>query len=146
MPLRLDACQANRPAMDLLLRLDRRSDGYRLEHSLADLVRLRVSLLNGCPYCIDLHTTRARRAGEMDARIDLLPAWRDSALYTDRERAALAWSEAVTRLADHVPDAAWDAVRPHFSDRELVDLTLLVNAINALNRFGIAFRRAPAWR
>lgn len=144
MPLRLDASQANRLSMELLLRLDRRSDGYRLEHSLADLVRLRVSQLNGCPYCIDLHTTRARRAGEMDTRIDLLPAWRDSALYTDRERAALGWAEAVTQLAAHVPDAEWDAVRPHFTDRELVDLTLLINAINGLNRFGIAFRRAPA--
>ena len=144
MPLRLDASQANRPSMELLLRLDRRSDGYRLEHSLADLVRLRVSQLNGCPYCIDLHTTRARRAGEMDTRIDLLPAWRESAFYTDRERAALGWAEAVTQLAAHVPDPEWDAVRPHFSDRELVDLTLLINAINALNRFGIAFRRTPA--
>lgn len=145
MTLRLDSHRANRPSTELLIRLDRRSERYRLEHSLADLVRLRVSQINGCPYCIDLHSTRARRDGEMARRIDLLPMWRETSLYTDRERAALAWSEAVTCVAStHVPDDVWEAVRPHFSERELVDLTLLVNAINSLNRFGIAFRRSPA--
>lgn len=144
MPPRLDPYQANRPSIELLLRLDKRADGYRLEHSLADLVRLRVSQINGCPYCVDLHTRRLRRAGELDARIDLLPVWRDSHRYTDRERAALLWAESVTRVAEtHVPDAAWHAVRACFSDRELVDLTLLVAAINGLNRFGIALRRSP---
>ncbi|MGO4304006.1 carboxymuconolactone decarboxylase family protein [Cupriavidus sp. RAF12] len=144
MTQRLDSYRANRPSIELLLRLDKRSDAYRLEHSLADLVRLRVSQVNGCPYCIDLHTARARRAGEMAGRIDMLPAWRESKLYTDRERAALAWAEAVTRVAETgVPDDLWEAVRPLFSDRELTDLTLLISAINGLNRFGIAFRRSP---
>ncbi len=145
MALRLDAYQANRPSIELLLRLDKRADGYRLEHSLADLVRLRVSQVNGCPYCVDLHTRRLRRAGELDARIDLLPVWRESTQYTDRERAALTWAEAVTRVSEtHVPDEVWRAVRPLFTDREMVDLTLLVSAINGLNRFGIALRRSPS--
>ncbi|MGO4326108.1 carboxymuconolactone decarboxylase family protein [Cupriavidus sp. 2TAF22] len=145
MALRLDSYRANRTSTELLLRLDRRSERYRLEHSLADLVRLRVSQINGCPYCIDLHSARARKDGEMAIRIDLLEVWRETTLYTDRERAALAWAEAVTRVADtHVPDEVWDAVRPQFSEREMVDLTLLVTAVNSLNRFGIAFRRAPA--
>lgn len=145
MTLRLDSYRANRPSTELLLRLDRRSERYRLEHSLVDLVRLRVSQVNGCPYCIDLHSARARKDGEMAVRIDMLEVWRETSLYTDRERAALAWAEAVTNIAGaHVPDALWDAVQPYFSEREIVDLTLLVTAVNSLNRFGIAFRRSPA--
>ncbi|EHP37620.1 alkylhydroperoxidase [Cupriavidus basilensis OR16] len=144
MTLRLDSHRANRPSTELLLRLDRRAERYRLEHSLVDIVRLRVSQINGCPYCIDLHSTRARKDGEMAARIDMLELWRETSRYTDRERAALAWAEAVTRIAGtRVPDAVWEAVRPYFSDREIVDLTLLVTAVNSLNRFGIAFRRTP---
>lgn len=144
MTLRLDSHRANRLSTELLIRLDRRNERYRLEHSLADLVRLRVSQVNGCPYCIDLHSARARKDGEMAARIDMLEVWRETPLYTDRERAALAWAEAVTDIAGtHVPDAVWEAVRPYFSEREIVDLTLLVTAVNSLNRFGIAFRRSP---
>ncbi|MGO4813585.1 carboxymuconolactone decarboxylase family protein [Cupriavidus sp. 2MCAB6] len=144
MTLRLDSHRANRLSTELLIRLDRRNQRYRLEHSLVDLVRLRVSQVNGCPYCIDLHSARARKDGEMAARIDMLEVWRETPLYTDRERAALAWAEAVTDIAGtHVPDAVWEAVRPYFSEREIVDLTLLVTAVNSLNRFGIAFRRSP---
>ncbi|MGE8364084.1 carboxymuconolactone decarboxylase family protein [Cupriavidus sp.] len=144
MTLRLDSHRANRLSTELLIRLDRRNERYRLEHSLADLVRLRVSQVNGCPYCIDLHSARARKDGEMAARIDMLEVWRETPLYTDRERAALAWAEAVTDIAGtHVPGAVWEAARPYFSEREIVDLTLLVTAVNSLNRFGIAFRRSP---
>ncbi|MDF3882007.1 carboxymuconolactone decarboxylase family protein [Cupriavidus basilensis] len=144
MTLRLDSHRANRLSTELLIRMDRRNERYRLEHSLADLVRLRVSQVNGCPYCIDLHSARARKDGEMAARIDMLEVWRETPLYTDRERAALAWAEAVTDIAGtHVPDAVWEAARPYFSEREIVDLTLLVTAVNSLNRFGIAFRRSP---
>ncbi|KJK23949.1 alkylhydroperoxidase [Burkholderiaceae bacterium 16] len=144
MTLRLDSHRANRLSTELLIRLDRRNERYRLEHSLVDLVRLRVSQVNGCPYCIDLHSARARKDGEMAARIDMLEVWRDTPLYTDRERAALAWAEAVTDIAGtHVPDTVWEAVRAYFSEREIVDLTLLVTAVNSLNRFGIAFRRSP---
>lgn len=144
MTLRLDSHRANRLSTELLIRLDRRNQRYRLEHSLVDLVRLRVSQVNGCPYCIDLHSARARKDGEMAARIDMLEVWRETPLYTDRERAALAWAEAVTDIAGtHVPDAVWEAARPYFSEREIVDLTLLVTAVNSLNRFGIAFRRSP---
>ncbi|MGT2458126.1 carboxymuconolactone decarboxylase family protein [Cupriavidus basilensis] len=144
MTLRLDSHRANGLSTELLIRLDRRNERYRLEHSLADLVRLRVSQVNGCAYCIDLHSARARKDGEMAARIDMLEVWRETPLYTDRERAALAWAEAVTDIAGtHVPDAVWEAARPYFSEREIVDLTLLVTAVNSLNRFGIAFRRSP---
>ncbi|KDP84789.1 alkylhydroperoxidase [Cupriavidus sp. SK-3] len=144
MTLRLDSHRANGLSTELLIRLDRRNERYRLEHSLADLVRLRVSQVNGCPYCIHLHSARARKDGEMAARIDMLEVWRETPLYTDRERAALAWAEAVTDIAGtHVPDAVWEAARPYFSEREIVDLTLLVTAVNSLNRFGIAFRRSP---
>jgi len=144
MTLRLDSHRANGLSTELLIRLDRRNERYRLEHSLVDLVRLRVSQVNGCPYCVDLHSARARKDGEMAARIDMLEVWRETPLYTDRERAALAWAEAVTDIAGtHVPDAVWEAARPYFSEREIVDLTLLVTAVNSLNRFGIAFRRSP---
>ncbi|MDW3683534.1 carboxymuconolactone decarboxylase family protein [Cupriavidus sp. CV2] len=144
MTLRLDSHRANRLSTELLLRLDRRSERYRLEHSLLDLVRLRVSQINGCPYCVDLHSARARKDGEMAARLEMLEVWRETTLYTDRERAALAWAEAVTDIAaTGVPNAVWEAVRLVFSEREIVDLTLLVTAVNSLNRFGIAFRRSP---
>jgi AhpD family alkylhydroperoxidase len=112
-----------------------------LEQSLVELVKIRASQINGCAYCLHLHTRDARAGGESEARLYLLDAWRDSPLYTDRERAALAWSEAVTLVAQtHVPDAAYDEARNHFDDEELVKLTLLVATINVWNRIAISFR------
>jgi AhpD family alkylhydroperoxidase len=112
-----------------------------LERSLIHLVRTRASQINSCAYCIHLHTREARNDGESEERLYLLDAWRDSPLYTDRERAALAWTEAVTLVADtHVPDAAFEEVRQHFAEDEIAKLTLVVAMINAWNRMAISFR------
>jgi len=112
-----------------------------LEPSLIELVKLRASQLNGCGFCVDMHSKDARLAGEAEQRLYLLTVWREApGLYTDRERAALAWAEAVTRLENqHVPDAIYDQARAQFSDEELVRLTLVVVAINGWNRFNVAF-------
>ena len=105
------------------------------------LVEIRASQINGCAYCIDVHMKDARAAGESQQRLDLLVAWRESPGYTERERAALAWTEALAVIADeHVPDAVFEAVRPHFTEEELVQLTLTVVTINAWNRLGISMR------
>lgn len=111
-----------------------------LGKSLLDLVKLRASQINRCAFCIDMHWKDLRAAGESEQRLYGLDAWRESPYYSDRERAALEWTEAVTLLTDgFVPDGVYEAVRPHFNDRELVDLTLAVVAINAWNRMNVAF-------
>ena len=115
-----------------------------LEESLLHLVKLRASQINGCAYCIDMHWKDARAGGESEQRLYGLDAWREAAYYTDRERAALEWTEALTNVTDgHVPDAIYDAVRGQFSDKELVDLAWAVAAINAWNRMAIGFRATP---
>jgi AhpD family alkylhydroperoxidase len=116
-------------------------DKSGLEQSLIDLVRVRASQINGCAYCIYSHTREARGRGETEQRLYLLDSWHESPLYTDRERAALAWTDAVTRIADtHAPDEVFEAVRAQFADEEIVKLTMAIADINAWNRFGIAFR------
>jgi AhpD family alkylhydroperoxidase len=115
-----------------------------LEVNLIHLIKLRVSQINGCAYCIDMHWKDLRAAGESEQRLYGLDAWEESPYYTDRERAALHWAEAVTRITEgHVPDAVYDAVRSHFNEKELTDLTLAVTTINAWNRLAIA-SRTPA--
>jgi AhpD family alkylhydroperoxidase len=115
-----------------------------LEPSLLELVKTRASQINGCAYCLDMHTKDARAHGETEQRLYALPAWRETPFFTERERAALAWTEAVTRVADgHVPDTVFEEVRPHFTDEELVNLTLAVVAINGWNRLAISFRAVP---
>jgi len=112
-----------------------------LEKSLIELVKTRASQINGCAYCINMHTADARKQGETEERLYLLNAWRESPLYTDRERAALAWTEAVTLIAEtHAPDDLYENVRAHFSEAETVNLTMLIGAINAWNRVAISFR------
>ncbi len=112
-----------------------------LEPPLLELVKMRASQLNGCAFCLDMHSKDARAAGETEQRLYLLDAWREAPFYTERERAALAWTEALTQVADsHVPDEVYDEARVHFSDKELVDLSLAVVAINGWNRLAIAFR------
>ncbi|GEP96713.1 carboxymuconolactone decarboxylase family protein [Chitinophaga cymbidii] len=108
-----------------------------IEESLRTLVEFRVSQINGCAYCLDMHSKDARLHGETEQRLYGLSAWRETPFYTDRERAALAWAEAVT--ACHVPDETYKRVKEHFTDEELVDLTLAVSNINTWNRFNIAF-------
>ncbi len=115
-----------------------------LEPVLLDLVRLRASQLNGCAYCVDMHSLDLRAAAVTDQRIFSLPVWQDAPLYTDRERAALLWTDALTLISqNHVPDEVYQQVRPHFTDAELANLTLAVATINAWNRFGISFRDEP---
>lgn len=115
--------------------------GLGLEPALLELVRLRASQLNGCAYCLDMHTKDARARGETEQRLYALSAWREAPFYSDRERAALAWTEAVTLVADgHVPDAVYDEVRAQFDEAGVVALTLAIVAINGWNRLSIAFR------
>jgi AhpD family alkylhydroperoxidase len=112
-----------------------------LEPPLLDLINVRASQVNGCAYCIHMHTLEARRRGESEERLHLLGAWRESPLYTERERAALAWTEAVTLVAQtHVPDEVFAQASRHFSEEELAKLTLAVANINSLNRIAISFR------
>jgi AhpD family alkylhydroperoxidase len=124
--------------------LDAYIDTTGLEPNLLDLVRLRASLINGCAFCIDMHTKDLFARGETVERIAGLSAWKPTPFYSDRERAALAWCDAVTTVAaEHVSDAVFDTVRPHFTDKALVDLTLAITAINSWNRIGVAFRLTP---
>jgi AhpD family alkylhydroperoxidase len=115
-----------------------------LEPALLDLVKLRASQINGCAYCIDMHTKDARARGETEQRLYALTAWREAPFFTEPERAALTWAEAVTEVAaTHVPDDVYELARLHFRDKELVDLTLAVVAINSWNRLAISFRKVP---
>lgn len=115
-----------------------------LEHSLLELVKARASQINGCAFCLDMHTKDARAGGETEQRLYTLSAWQETPFFTDRERAALAWTEAVTRVADtHVPDDVFELVRQQFTEKELADLTLAIVTINGWNRLAVAFRKVP---
>lgn len=116
-----------------------------LEEGLMELVKIRASQINGCAFCLHMHTAAARKQGETEERLYLLDAWREAPHYSARERAALAWTEALTLVADtHAPDDAYHALRAHFSEREQVALTLLIVAINGWNRVQVGFRAMPA--
>jgi len=116
-------------------------DNCGLDARLLELLRFRVSQINGCAYCLDMHSKDLRAEGETEQRLYLLDAWREAPFYTDRERAAFAWAEAVTKVTNgDVPTKVYEAARKEFSEAELVDLTLAVNMINCYNRFNIAFR------
>ena len=136
-PDALKALSATRPYIE--------SSG--IDPRLRALVELRVSQINGCAYCVDMHSREARQAGEGQQRLDVLPAWRETPFFDDRERAALAWAESVTLVSQTgVPDAVYEETRKHFTDKELVDLTLIVSTMNAWNRMAISFRQGPAAR
>ena len=142
---RLNFYKAGPNAIKGLLGLEEQIAKSGFEKPLIELIRLRASQINGCAYCVDLHSTDARKGGETERRLATLPLWRETPFFSERERAALEWTESVTLVAQtHVPDEVWQRVRAHFSDAEMVDLTLLVCAINAWNRFAIAFRKLPA--
>lgn len=112
-----------------------------LEHSLVELVKTRASQINGCAYCLFMHTADARAAGEAEERLYMLSAWHESTLFTPRERAALAWTDALTKVAEtHAPDTAYEQAASQFTPEELVKLTLLIGAINVWNRIAIGFR------
>ena len=138
---RLNPYQTAPDAMQALGALEAYVQSCGLEPSLVELVKTRASQINGCAYCINMHTADARKQGETEQRLYLLNAWRESPLYTDRERAALAWTEAVTLIAEtHAPDDLYEDVRAQFSESETVNLTMLIGAINAWNRLAISFR------
>ena len=141
---RLNAYQVAPDAIKALMALEAEVGGSGLEQSLIELVKTRASQINGCAFCINMHTQDARKHGETEQRLYLLNAWRESPVYTDRERAALAWTEAVTLIAEtHAPDEAYEGVRAQFSEAETVNLTMLVATINAWNRLAISFRTVP---
>lgn len=115
-----------------------------LEGSLLELVKLRASQINGCAYCIDMHTRDARAQGEQEQRLYALVAWQETPFFNERERAALAWTEAVTKVGEgHVADSLYENARRYFSEKELVDLTFAIVAINGWNRLAISFRTVP---
>jgi AhpD family alkylhydroperoxidase len=144
MEARLDIRDVPPGIMKTMLGFEAYLSGCGLPRELVDLLCVRVSQINGCAYCIDMHTKDLRAHGETEQRIYLLNAWRESPFYTDRERAALAWAEAVTRLTEgQVPDEVYEQARGQFSKEELANLTLATVAINSWNRFNIAFRTVP---
>lgn len=115
-----------------------------IEPALQDLVKLRASQINGCAYCVDMHSLDARAGGETEQRLYALPVWHETPFFTERERAALLWTEKVTLVSqDHVPDDVYERVRAHFTEEDLANLTLIVATINAWNRLAISFRSVP---
>lgn len=144
MQSRLDSQKVSPGAYQAMLGLEMFVRKSKLDHTLLELVKMRASQINGCAYCLDMHSKDARAAGETEQRLYTLNAWRETPFFTDRERAALAWTEAVTLVTNgHVPDAVYEEARQHFSDEELVNLTIAVVTINGWNRLAIAFRAVP---
>ncbi len=126
-----------------MLALEQATVDSGLDKTVIELIKTHVSQINGCAFCIHMHTTDALKAGETPLRLTMLPAWRESSLYSDRERAALGWAEALTRVADtHAPDADWDALKAVFDEIEIAKLTFAIGAINIWNRLAIGFRFA----
>ncbi len=141
---RIDHTKVPPGAMKAMFGLETYLRGCGLPVNLLHLLKLRVSQINGCAYCIDMHSKDLRAAGETEQRLYLLDAWREAPFYSDRERAALAWAEAVTLVTQgHVPDEVYEQARTQFSEEELANLTLAVVAINGWNRLSIAFRTVP---
>lgn len=141
MKQRLDYYAASPETLQAMLALEEHVQAHAFDPALYELVKIRVSQLNGCAYCLDMHTREARAAGETEARLHLLAAWRESPLYTSRERAALAWAEAVTLVATRgVPDDVFAGAAAEFSELELARLTLAINTINSWNRLAVSFR------
>jgi AhpD family alkylhydroperoxidase len=144
MEARFNSAKAAPGAYKAMLGLETYLHQCGLEESLLHLIKLRSSQINGCAYCLDMHWKDLRAIGESEQRLYSLDAWRECPYYTDRERAALEWTEAVTLVAnDHVPDAVYGETRQHFNEKELADLTFAVATINAWNRMAIASRTVP---
>src|SRR5215467_10308213 len=144
MKSRLDIFRVVPGAAQAMLALQAHVNGAGLERSLLELVKMRASQINGCAACLDMHTKDARAAGETEQRLYLLDAWREAPFYSERERAALAWTEALTKITEgHVPDAVYLRVKTQFSPEELTNLSLAIVTINSWNRIAIAFRTVP---
>jgi AhpD family alkylhydroperoxidase len=141
MKARLNAYTAAPDTLKAVLAIEPIIVASGLEHSLIELVKTRASQINGCAYCIHMHTKEARAQGESEERLYLLDAWRESPLYTERERAALAWTEALTLISEtHAPDDVYEELRKHFNETETANLTALIGVINTWNRIAIGFR------
>lgn len=144
MPARMNFLNAPKDVIQAMTDLQTHVTNSGLEPNLLHLMYLLVSRINGCAYCIDMHGKDLRAIGEEELRIDLVSVWEESPCYSDRERAAFAWAESVTKVSQtHVPDDVFAQARRHFSEAELAKLTLAVVAINAWNRFAISFRLEP---
>ena len=141
---RIDFSKASPDVTKAMYGLSRAVNNCGLEHSLLELVKMRASQINGCAYCIDMHSKDARAAGETEQRLYALNAWRETPFFSDRERAALEWTESLTLIAqNHVPDELYERVRQHFSETETVNLTFAVTTINTWNRLAISLRVVP---
>jgi AhpD family alkylhydroperoxidase len=144
MQQRIDVTKVSSAAFQAVAALQSYVDQSGIDTKLRELIKIRASQINGCAYCLAMHTRDARKHGETDERMHLLNAWREAPFYTARERAALEWVEAITLLTEgHVPDATFETVRGQFSEKEIVDLTAAAVAINTWNRLSIAFRVPP---
>lgn len=144
MEARLNFFKSGPDAMKAMAGLEDQNARSGLDTTLMELVRLRVSQINGCAYCVDKHASDAAKAGESERRLATLAVWRETPFFDERERAALEWTESLTLVANtNVPDQTWEHICHLFSATELVNLTLLINTVNAWNRFAIAFRKQP---
>jgi len=144
MEQRLNYAKIAPDALKAMLELEKYVHGSGLERSLYELVKTRASQINGCAYCLDMHTKDARRAGETEQRLYVLSAWRETPFFTERERAALEWTEVLTLISENdVPDSLYDSVREYFNEKEMVALTMAIVAINGWNRLAISFRTVP---
>ena len=138
---RFDHYKADPASIQAMLALEKHVSSPTLDHGLRELIKLRASQINGCAFCVDMHSKDLRKHGETEQRLYLLSVWRESPLFTDAERAALAWTEAVTRVADTgVPDDVYEEFARHFTEQERVQITLLIGAINIWNRLAVSFR------
>jgi AhpD family alkylhydroperoxidase len=145
MKARADFYTASKEALAAMITLEKAASGLGLEPQLLELVKLRASQINGCAFCLDMHTADARKGGESERRLATLPAWRETPFFTDRERAALAWTESLTSVSQtHAPDEDYELLASQFSPKEMADLTLAIVTINGWNRFAIGFRKMPA--
>jgi AhpD family alkylhydroperoxidase len=131
-------------ALQSMLGLEKYIAACGLDRKLVLLMKMRASQINGCAYCLDMHSIDARAEGETEQRLYTLDAWRETPFFSDRERAALAWTEAITRVSEgHVPDAVFEEVKKYFSEKEIIDLTIVATTINMWNRLAISTRAAP---
>ncbi|CAI8841105.1 carboxymuconolactone decarboxylase family protein [Pseudomonas chlororaphis] len=141
---RIDFYTASPDALKAMIALETAVSKLPLEKSLIELVKLRASQINGCAFCVDMHTADARKSGETERRLYAVSVWRETPFFTDRERAALAWTESLTRVSEtHAPDADYELLSSQFSPSEQVDLSLAIATINGWNRLAVGFRKMP---
>ncbi|AUG03242.1 MULTISPECIES: carboxymuconolactone decarboxylase family protein [Pseudomonas] len=141
---RIDFYTASPDALKAMIALETAVSKLPLEKSLIELVKLRASQINGCAFCVDMHTADARKSGETERRLYAVSVWREAPFFTDRERAALAWTESLTRVSEtHAPDADYELLSSQFSPSEQVDLSLAIATINSWNRLAVGFRKMP---